>query len=701
MSTAKAPTLQSSFGLQSLSAILKRADIAFALGLLAILTVLILPLPKWLLDISLALSLMISVLVLLTSLFIERPLEFSSFPTILLVTTMLRLSLNVASTRLILGNGAEGLGAAGEVIKAFGNFIMQGNFVIGFIVFAILVLVNFVVITKGSGRIAEVSARFSLDAMPGKQMAIDADMSSGLINEQEAKERRKALESESNFYGAMDGAAKFVRGDAIAGLCITFINIVGGIIIGVLQNDMSLSDATHTFTVLTVGDGLVTQIPALIVSTAAGILVSKAGVEGSAEKALVAQLTAYPTALGMSSFLMMCFSILPGIPMLPFLLLATITGGAAWRLNTQKELAKKQESQEQLVRDQKQEEVDPIKAALHMDPLRLELGYGILPIVNGEQGQRLSDQIKALRQQLAREIGFILPTVRIQDNLDLPANRYVVKLKEIEVAAGELRSHMLLCMDPEGKSIQLVGEETIEPTFGLKAMWITHAQKPEAEKKGYTVVDPLTVLTTHLSELIKDNTGELLSFADTQRLLDDLEKTHPKLLKDLVPGFITIGGIQRILQKLLSERVSIRDLPTILESVLEVAPVTKSTTQITEHVRARLSRQICAACLDAEGLLPLVTLSGDWEGLLQQSLMGEGDQQFLSLAPSKLQELTEKIRQVFDTQFALGQMPILLVSAPIRLQMRQIVERFRASIIVLSHQEIHPKVRLRTVATVT
>lgn len=695
------PIAESTFGTRTLAVIVQRTDIAFALVLLAILTVLVLPMPKWLLDFSLATSLMLSVVILMTSLFIEKPLEFSSFPTLLLVTTMLRLSLNVASTRLILGNGSEGLSAAGEVIRAFGNFIMQGNFVIGLIVFCILVLVNFVVITKGSGRIAEVSARFSLDSMPGKQMAIDADLSSGLINEDEARKRRKELEGESNFYGAMDGAAKFVRGDAIAGLCITAINIVGGIIIGVAQAGMSLGDAAETYTILTVGDGLVTQIPALIVSTAAGILVSKAGVEGSADKALIAQLSAYPTALGLSSFLMVSLSLLPGIPMLPFLFLAAITGGGAWKLMDQQgQKASAQTKLDKTALEKPISEDEIIKNALSLDQIRVELGFGILPIVNGAQGQKLTDQIKALRKQLAQEIGFVLPTVRIQDNLELAANKYIIRVKEVEVASGELRSHMLLCMDPEGRHIDLLGEPTIEPTFGLKAMWITASQKIEAENKGFTVVDPLTVLITHLSEVIKDNTSELLSFSETQKLIDDLEKSHQKLLKDIVPTQISMGNIQRVLQNLLAERVSIRDLSTIIEAIAEVSASVKNPQLITEHVRMRLGRQMCAAYSDEEGVLPIITLAPDWEGLMQQSLVGDGENQYLSLPPTKLQEFTEKIRALWDQQAALGYSPVLLASAGIRYHIRTIIERFKPSLIVMSHNEIHPRARIKTVGSI-
>jgi flagellar biosynthesis protein FlhA len=482
---------------------LRRGDLALALGMIGILVVLILPVPRLLLDLLLALSITFSVLVLLTSLFIVRPLEFSSFPAVLLIATMLRLALNLASTRLILAEGHTGSAAAGHVIEAFGGFIMQGNFVIGLIVFAILVIVNFVVITKGSGRIAEVAARFSLDAMPGKQMAIDADLSAGLIDEQEAKLRRRQLEEESSFYGAMDGAAKFVRGDAIAGLLITFINLVGGLIIGVGQMGVSFAEAVHSYTLLTVGDGLVSQIPALVVSTAAGLLVAKAGVAERTDRALFGQLSAHPRALATTSGLLAVLAVLPGLPLLPFMLLSAASGRIAWHLGRQASAQASAAVDEAAAVAAPAEE--PISAALAMDPLRLELGYGLLPLIGEAGGPRLTDQIKALRRQLAGELGFVMPPVRIQDNIQLPANTYVVKLKEIETGRGELRPNLLLVMDPKGDRIGLPGEETTEPTFGLPAMWLAENLREEASFRGYTVVDPATVLTTHLTEIIKDN----------------------------------------------------------------------------------------------------------------------------------------------------------------------------------------------------
>lgn len=676
----------------------RRGEIAFALGLVAILVMLILPMPKWLLDVALALSLMFSVLVLMTSLFIDKPLEFNSFPTVLLTSTMLRLSLNVASTRLILSHGHEGPGAAGEVIRAFGSFVMGGNFVIGLIVFSILVLVNFVVITKGSGRIAEVSARFTLDAMPGKQMAVDADLSAGLISEDQAKERRKELESESNFFGAMDGAAKFVRGDAIAGLCITFINVIGGIIIGVAQKNLSFSEAAHTYTLLTVGDGLISQIPALVVSTAAGMLVSKAGVTGSTDKALFSQLSAYPSALGMSSFLMVALSLLPGIPALPFLTIAALTGTAAWRFSEKR----KEASSDQLALDAPspptEETEEPLSSVLRVDQIRLEMGYGLLALANGPDGKKLPDQIKSLRKQLAQEIGFILPTVRLQDNLQLAPEEYVIRMKEIEVGRGSVRPHALLVMDPEGKPISLEGEETIEPTFGLKAMWVGPNLRGDAEAKGYTVVEPMTVITTHLSEIIRDNTADLLTYTDTQKFLDDLDSSHKKLVEDLNTQQISTGVIQRVLQNLLSERLSIRDLTGILEALSEASSFTTSPQGLTEHVRVRLSRQICAAFADEDGVLPIVMLSPEWDNTINQSLMGEGNHTQLALPPTKLHEFTQRVSDVFDRLAAQGILPVLLVGPQVRSQIRSIIERFRPSTVVLSQAEIHPKAKIKTVS---
>ena len=689
--------------LSQLGAALKKGEIALALGIVCILVVLILPMPGWLLDVSLAVSMTFSVLILMTVLFINRPLDFSAFPTVLLIATMLRLALNMASTRLILAEGHSGTDAAGKVIEAFGNFVMSGNFVIGIIVFGILVIVNFVVITKGSGRIAEVSARFSLDAMPGKQMAIDADLSSGLIDEDEARSRRKALEEESNFYGSMDGAAKFVRGDAIAGLLITLLNIVGGIVIGVGQQDLSFADAGHSYTLLTVGDGLVTQIPALIVSTAAGLLVTKSAGSGSgpANRILFDQLGGYPQALGLSSFLMLALALLPGIPFLPFVALSAVSGGLAWNLVRKKaDEAQQKAAEEQEAAEAVPVAEEPISNTLHIDHIRLELGYGLLQLINGESNKRLTDQIKALRRQLASEIGFVLPSVRIQDNLQLPASTYVLRVKEIEAGRGDLRPNMLLIMDPQGGEISLPGENTREPTFGLPAKWIDAGAREEALFRGYTVVDPATVITTHLTEVVKDNMSELLSYAETQKLLDEQDAAHQKLIGDMIPNQISVGGVQRVLQSLLAERVSIRDLPTILEGVSEACGYTRNITSITEHVRSRLARQLCNENMNEGGFIPLVTLSPDWEQAFAESLVGEGDDRQLAMAPSRLQEFIGRLRDAFEGFAREGEIPVLLTGPAIRPYVRSIVERFRPNTVVMSQNEIHPRMKIKTLGQI-
>ena len=580
--------------LADLGTMLRRSDIGLAVGMMAILVVLILPLPPLLLDFALAISITFSVLILMTSLFIQAPLEFSAFPTVLLIATMLRLALNLASTRLILAHGHEGTAAAGHVIEAFGNFVMGGNFVIGIIVFTILVIVNFMVITKGSGRIAEVAARFHLDAMPGKQMAIDADLNAGMIDEKEARRRRKNLEDESGFFGAMDGASKFVRGDAIAGLLVVLINVIGGMVIGIVQQGLTFADAAHAYTLLTVGDGLVTQIPALIVSTAAGLLVSKAGVAGAADKALLSQLSGYPKALGMSAAVMLVMGLLPGIPMIPFFALGGGAASLAYLIDRRAKRAVAAEAKKADIAKAAPVE-EPITASLKMDDLKIELGYALLPLVNAPDGSdRLTEQIKALRRSLAIEMGFVMPAVRILDNMQLDANTYVIKIKEVEAGSGKVWHGQYMVMDPAGNQVTMPGMHTTEPTFGLPATWIDAALKEEAGVKGYTVVDAATVLATHLTELIKANMSELLSYGEVQKLLKELPKEQSELIKDIVPTQINISGIQRVLQILLAERVSIRDLSTILEGIADGLPATRNAAMLAEHVRARLARQLCA-----------------------------------------------------------------------------------------------------------
>jgi flagellar biosynthesis protein FlhA len=688
-------------GLGDIGAFFRRGDIALAVGVLTILVVLILPLPPLLLDFALAISIIFSVLILMTALFIHTPLEFSAFPTVLLIATMLRLALNLASTRLILAHGHEGTDAAGHVIEAFGNFVMSGNFVIGIIVFTILIIVNFVVITKGSGRIAEVAARFHLDAMPGKQMAIDAEMSAGTIDEKEARRRRQVLEDEGGFFGAMDGASKFVRGDAIAGLLVVFINVIGGMIIGIVQQGLSFADAAHSYTILTVGDGLVTQVPALIVSTAAGLLVSKAGVTGAADKALLKQLSGYPKALGMSGGVMLVMALLPGIPMIPFLALGSGAAALAFifdrrtRLTAAADVKKTEADAKSAAAD------EPISAALKIDDLKVELGYALLPLVNAPDGSdRLTEQIKALRRSLATEMGFVMPAVRILDNVQLDANAYVIKVKEVEAGSGKVWAGQFMVMDPAGGQVKLPGTHTTEPTFGLPATWIDGALKEEATMKGYTVVDAATVLSTHLTELLKSNMSELLSYGEVQKLLKELPKEQADLVKDLVPSLITVSGIQRVLQILLAERVSIRDLATILEGIADGIPGSRNPVTLAEHVRARLSRQLCAQHTSPGGYLPLIALSAKWEQAFAESMVGQGDERQLAMQPSRLSEFITLVRERFEEAAREGEAPVLVTSSNIRPFVRGIVERFRAQTPVLSQGEIHPRARLKTVGSI-
>ena len=672
-----------------------RGEVALALGVVLVIALLILPVPAPVLDLLLAISLTMAVLILMTALLIRKPLEFTAFPTVLLVTTLFRLGLNIASTRLILSHGHEGGDPAGRMIQAFGALMMGGNFVIGVIVFAILVIVNFVVITKGSTRIAEVAARFALDSMPGKQMAIDADMSSGLINETEARRRRKELEQESGFFGAMDGASKFVRGDAVAGLIITGINIVGGILIGVLQHGVSLQQAASSYTVLTIGEGLVSQVPALVISIAAGFLVSKSGVEGSADKALVAQLATNPVSLAMVSAAAGVIGIIPGMPFAPFAAIAAGAGVLAWRT------ARKKPEPAPVV-DAKPAEVveEPIAAALAIDDVKIELGYGLLGLINDLEGRRLTDQIRALRRTLAGEFGFVMPSVRILDNMRLATQGYRLVIKEMEAGTGEVRIGCLMAMDPRGGQVDLPGEHMREPAFGLPATWIDESLREEATFRGYTIVDPATVLTTHLTEILKDNMADLLSYSEVQKLLKDLPAEQKKLADDLIPSVVSAGTVQRVLQALLKERVSIRDLATILEGIGESAPHTTAVTSLVEQVRTRLAKQICWQNRGDDGSLAIVSLSPDWEQSFADSLIGTGDDRQLAMAPSRLQEFIRAVRETFDRIAQLGENGVLLTSPAIRPYVRSIVERFRGQTVVMSQNEIHPRARLKTVGTV-
>lgn len=676
-------------------------DLALALGVTGIIAMLILPMPGWMLDLGLALSITASVLILMTALFIDKPLQLSSFPTILLIVTMLRLGLNLASTRLILGHGHEGHHAAGGVIAAFGEFLMGGETVIGLTIFAILIVINFVVITKGAGRIAEVGARFSLDAMPGKQMAIDADLNAGTITEAQAKERRAEIEAESGFYGAMDGASKFVKGDAVAALLITAINIVVGLIVGVAIHGVPFGEAFTTYTILTVGDGLVSQIPALIVSTAAGLLVSKGGIAGKTGATLGEQLGRYPKAFGVVAALMLMLALMPGLPFAPFALFGGICGWLAWSMTKKAEAAAVMARMEEAAAQQQVGQVEePISRTLAIDALRIELGYGLLPMINDASAEpRLDDQVRALRRQMAIDFGFVLPSVRILDNMALGANEYVVYVKETEIARGELRIGKLLVINASGQELGIRGEPTKEPVFQLPALWIDRDMREEAGFRGLTVVDCGTVVTTHLTEIVKDNIADLLSYAETQKLLNEVHKDAEKLIADLIPAKISISGVQRVLQNLLAEGVSIRDIPTILEGIAEASAMTASLTQVTEHVRARLSRQISAQ-QTFDGTIAVVTLGGQWDEAFAESIVGQGDERHLAMAPSVLQGFIAAVRDAYDRFATQGEIPCLLTSPPLRPFVRSIIERVRPATVVLSQNEVHARARLRSLGTI-
>lgn len=676
-------------------------DLGLALGVMAIIAMLILPMPGWMLDLGLALSITVSVMILMTALFIEKPLQLSAFPTILLIVTMLRLGLNLASTRLILGHGHEGPHAAGGVIAAFGEFLMGGQTVIGLTVFMILIVINFIVITKGAGRIAEVGARFSLDAMPGKQMAIDADLSAGMIDEAQARARRAEIEAESGFYGAMDGASKFVKGDAVAGLVITAVNIVVGLIVGVGINGLPFGEAFTTYTILTVGDGLVSQIPALIVSTAAGLLVSKGGVTGRAGTALFEQLGRFPQAFAMVAVLMIGMALVPGLPFVPFAALGAICGALAWVMVQRAEQANLAER-----RARAQEEAnapveeEPIGQTLAIDPVRIEIGYGLLPLVNDATSEpRLDDQVRALRRQLALDYGFVLPAVRILDNIALPANEYVVYIKETMAARGEIRIDKLLVINPGGEQLALPGTQTVEPVFNLPALWIDRELREEANFRGLTVVDCGTIISTHLTELIKDNIADLLSYTETQKLLHEVHKDSEKLVGDLVPAKISISGVQRVFQNLLAEGVSIRDVPTILEGVAEATGFTQNLTQITEHVRGRLARQISQQQA-RDGLIPVVTLSPRWDLEFAESIEGQGDERHLAMSPSSVQAFIVSLRETLDRLAGEGEIPCMLTSPVIRPFVRSIIERVRPATVVLSQNEIHSRARIKSLGSI-
>lgn len=697
--------------MRALIANARQQDVMLALAVIGLIVMFFVPLPAPILDVLIAANITLGLLILLTVMFVKRALEFTSFPMLLLVTTTFRLALNVASTRLILEQGHTTTAAAGHIIEAFGNVIMGGNFVIGLVIFTVLILVNFIVITKGSGRIAEVAARFTLDSLPGKQMAIDADLNAGLINEEQARTRRSELEQETGFFGAMDGASKFVRGDAIAGLIITGINIVFGIIVGTMQHDMEIGEAANRYFVMTVGDGLVAYIPALTISIAAGMLVAKSGTTSGAGTVVLGQMASSPRALLVSSGLLVVISLLPGMPVFPFWLLAAAVGAAGWyALKNQRQAESEKQAAQMAEKVAEQAAAaapppeQPLASLLHVDTLRLELGYGLLTLIDESKGGRLTEQIKATRRQLARDLGFVIPSVRIQDNLQLKPGDYQIFIKETKAGGGTLEPGMLLAMDPTGGAAPAIeGRDTIEPTFGLPARWISDSQRENAQFNGYTVVDNANVVVTHLTEIVKDNLSDLLTRSELDKLLDELRGTHGKLIDELVPDKVSKPVLQKVLQNLLRERVSIRDLPGILEALAEVVPGMRNLTLLTEHVRGRIARQLTAQHVGGDGVVSVIALSPAWEREFMDSILStdkEGTERQLAMAPEKIQTFLRATSDTFTRQFNSGVSPILLTSPLARPFARLLIERALPTVSVLSQTEISPKAKLKTVATV-
>lgn len=677
----------------------KNTDLMMAVGLIMILAVMLIPLPAFVLDISLTLSLTISLLILLVALYSQKSLDFSVFPSLLLMTTLFRLSLNVASTRLILTNGHQGEGAVGEVITAFGNFVVGNNYVIGLIVFVILVVINFVVITKGSGRVAEVAARFTLDAMPGKQMSIDADLNAGLLSEDEARKRRREIEKEADFYGSMDGASKFVRGDAIAGIIITLVNIVGGLIVGVFQMNLGVAQAAQNYTMLTIGDGLVSQIPALIISTAAGIVVTKNSSDSNISDDIAGQLLVQPRAIAIVAGILFSLGIIPGLPTAPFFFIGAIMGGIAWfvyKLDQEKEDLEILKEEEEARKPQKEN----VENLLPLDLVELEVGYGLINIVESDKSGDLLERIVSIRKQFAVEMGIVVPSIHIRDNLQLQAGEYRFLIKGNKVAGGILKPDCLLAMDPGNVVHEVDGIATKEPAFGLDAIWITKAQKEEADIAGYTVVDLPTVMATHLTEIIRNHAHELMGRQEADNLINNFKKQYPKVVEELIPDQLSLGQVVSVLQNLLRERVSIRDLLTIFETLADESQRTKDTDVLTEAVRKGLKRSITVKYVDDEGAVQVMTLSSDIEELVSNSLLQTEQGVQLVMDPRQAQQLISQVANTIETHPEIAGQPILLTSPTIRRHIYKLISRFIPQVIVLSHNELTAEASVASVGIV-
>ncbi len=676
-----------------LQGIAKQRDLIVVLGVVAMLVVMIIPIPTFLLDILLSLNLCIALIILLVSMYNREALDFSVFPSLLLTVTLFRLSLNIATTRLILSKAD-----AGSVVHTFGTFVSGDNPVVGFVIFLIIVLIQFIVITKGAGRIAEVAARFTLDAMPGKQMAIDADLNAGLINEAQARERRSKISREADFYGAMDGASKFVKGDAVAGIVITIINIIGGFIIGVLMHGMSMLDSLNTYTILTIGDGLVTQIPALMISTGSGILVSRAASENNLGSDISTQLLSNPRVLGVAGSVMLLFAFIPGFPPPPFLMLGFVATGAAW-LGSQKNKTIEREAiaASNIVEKPREEKPEDF---LHVDPMELEIGYGLIPLVDTKQGGDLLERIGQIRKQLAGDIGVVIPPIRIRDNIQLKPNQYVVKIRTIPVSGGELMSGAYLAMNPGNATSKIRGIETVEPAFGLPALWITESQKENAEMAGYTVVELPAVLATHITEIIRRNADDLLTRQDVSNLVASVKEYNQAVVDELVPGLLSVGEVHKVLQNLLRERVSIRDLSKIFETLCDVARRSKSPDVLTEYVRNGLAAQICETYKGEGNVIQVITIDPNLEARLEGSIQESDGSLRLSLSPSDAGRLMDAISVQCASVKQSGDVPIVIWSPTIRLPLKRITESCIEDLIVLSYNEIVSGIDIRSVGMV-
>jgi flagellar biosynthesis protein FlhA len=669
-----------------LELIRKRGDVLVALSVIVLLGVMLVPLPTFLLDMFLSVSIALAVVILVISVYLKRPLDFSVFPSLLLMTTLFRLSLNIASTKLILLRGNEGPDAAGHVIRSFGNFVVGGNYVVGFIVFLILVVVNFVVITKGAGRIAEVAARFTLDAMPGKQMAIDADLNAGMIDEIEARRRRQDVSREADFYGAMDGSSKFVRGDAVAGIAITGINIVGGFIIGVFQMGMPMVEAAKTYTILTVGEGLVAQIPALLISTAAGIVVTRTGSSNDMGKDIAAQVIVNPKALGTSSAILLVMGLIPGLPHLPLLAMAATLGGLAYVLH------KSDAPETDAAVPVTKKEEPRAESLLEVNTLALDIGYGLISLVD-ETGGELLQKVRAMRRQVAKEMGFIVPSIHIKDNLGLRPHEYCFNIRGIEVARGEVMMGYWLAVSSDGAAA-IDGTPTKEPAFGLPACWIEEKDVEKVQLAGHMVVDPATVIVTHLTEIIRRHSWEILTRTEVQSLLEGVAKVYPRIVDELIPTHMTLGAVQRVLQNLLRERVPVNDLVTILETLLDYAPATKDVDILTEYVRQSLCRYITRQFTAPDGVIRVISLDPRFESALTQAMGGE------PMSPDIVSRLVHGVEASLEGVRSKGAQPVLLCSIQVRRFLRRLLEKFAPAIPVLSSAEVSSSAHISTVGMV-